>query len=928
MGSGGPALARADLLPQMLREWKVYAPSTALAGRDFNSTKKSRLCLCCASGQTRRLMADEDPRPTAPSSDLTPYVGREDELAQLRAAYDRVEQAGEPVAITLVGAPGAGKSRLIAELLRGLPPPKNGGPRVYSATARRQGLSYGVFSRLLKSRLGISEEMAQPVAVKRVTNEVSRILGHDKVDEVCFFLGQLMGVPFPESPLTEAALDDVAQAQALRRAIVRRFWEADAAHGPVCLVFDDLQFADADSLDLLDSLIQNVAARVLILGATTRELLSQREEWGRKPEGGSEFIELESLSHRAASDFIRRMLHRCDGGVPEALVDAAVRAAGGNPGQLRQMVRSYFDAGVLEEKTSGKWHVNLERLSTVRLPMTVDDAVALRISALSASERKVMEHAAAMGSVFWLGGLVALGRMDRSPPEIWSSGDAADVTQLQETLQRLVERDYLLVLEDAVFPDEREYVFKHNFEREKIATLTSTASARRYHQTIADWLAQKTTARSREEYLAMLASHLERAGSQTRSAFTFLDAGDIARRTFALRKASEYYEKGLELLGDDDARRRIDALHNHGDVLMLLGKTDEALSSFRQMLGVAFRLNLIGKGGAAHNRIGRLYRETGFLTEAARHLEAGRELFRMVGDRRGVAASGDDIGKLLWVRGEYDLALRELRRALDMRKELGDRRSIALSLNNIGLVWMDHGRPQNAKEALEAALAIRREIKDPVGVAESLTTLGALSIDQNQFESALSYFQEAHKASVEIGERTRIAECLTHIGETLQRLDKGDEAVATLEQAVELCVEIGDKLQLAEARRGLAKSYLLRGDLKKARKHIRASIDLFGQVRSKAHLAIALRTLGEVTGAGAWGAQYEERAVEYFMRSIALAKEIGNEIEVARSYLAFSNYVTTAGTYDDNSEIQNEAYKLRTMADEIFERHRIAAAES
>src|SRR5690606_40023550 len=56
-------------------------------------------------------------------------------------------------------------------------------------------------------------------------------------------------------------------------------------------------------------------------------------------------------------------------------------------------------------------------------------------------------------------------------------------------------------------------------------------------------------------------------------------------------------------------------------------------------------------------------------------------LFELAQDRRGVAASHDDIGRLLWLRGDYDAALKELRVALDMRKELGDRRSIALSLD-------------------------------------------------------------------------------------------------------------------------------------------------------------------------------------------------------------------------------------------------------
>lgn len=872
-------------------------------------------------------MGDTDSGLLPPGNLGARLIGREGPLEQLREAFRLTVDTRSVRAVTLIGANGSGKSRLIHEFLLDLEAPHEGGPRVYVARARRQGLSYGVFGSLLRARFGLSEDMPSAAARERLSSEVAEVLGDRKVGDVCFFLGQLVGLPFPESPLTEAATEDAGQARALRRALVRRFLEADAARDPVVLVFDDLQFADGDSLDLLGALLDQLTGPILIVCAGGRELLSGPEDWAARGGGRHDVIELDPLPPATAAEMIRYLLRRCEGGVPEALVEAGVRAAAGNPGQLAQMVRAYHDAGVLEEVSeSGGWRVNLDRLNTVRLPMSVDDAVAIRISALSPQERRVLEHAAAMGSVFWLGGLVALGRMDREPPELWSKDHDADLARLRDVLRQLVERDYLLELEDAVFPDEKEYSFKHNFEREKITALTSAAAKRRYHQTIADWLAQKSGARSQEEYVAMLAQHLERAGSLTRSAFTYLDAGDIARRNFATRKAHEYYAKGLTLLGDDDARRRIDALHNHGDVLCLLGKTDEALEAFRQMLGIAYRLNLQGKGGAAHNRIGRLHRETGFLDEGQQHLEAGLELFELAQDQRGVAASHDDIGRLLWVRGDYDAALKELRLALDMRKELGDRRSIALSLNNIGLVWADHGRPTNAKEALEAALQIRREIGDPVGISESLNTLGELAVDQNQFEQALAYFRESHQVAVEIGERTRIAAGLTNIGETLQRLGQGEEAIQILEKAVALSRELGDKLQLAEAKRGLAKSYLLNGDLKKARTQIKEAVDLFGQVRSKAHLAIALRTLGEVTGAGAWGGKHEARAVEYFMRSIAVGKEIGNEIEVARSYLAFSRYVTASAMYQTNPDIQREAEKLRAMAAEIFERHRIPAA--
>jgi tetratricopeptide (TPR) repeat protein len=499
---------------------------------------------------------------------------------------------------------------------------------------------------------------------------------------------------------------------------------------------------------------------------------------------------------------------------------------------------------------------------------------------------------------------------------------------LVATLDDLVARDYVLKLPDSSFSGEVEYVFKHNLERERIAQLTSGASARRYHQTIADWLAQKEGVRSQEEYCAMLAQHLEKGGSLARAGLTYLEAADLARQSYAARKAHDYYVKGLELLGDSDARRRIDALHDHGDVLTLLGKTDEALAAFREMLCIAYRLALRAKGGAAHNRIGRLHRDTGSLGLAQRHLATALALFELAADQRGIAACHDDIGKLLWMRGEYDTALEEMKIALDIRKELQDRRSIALSLNNIGLVWMDHGRPAKALEALEASLKIRREINDPLGIVQSLNNLGKLAQDREDNIEALRLFRESYEVAREIGERNRLAVVLTNIGETHYRLGDTNEAIRVLKQAEELCDELGDKLHLAEAKRGLAKAYLLQRDLRKAREAIKHAVDLFGQVRSKAHLAIALRTLGEITAAGAWGPGHEGKAIDYFMRAVALSKEIGNELELARSYRAFANYVTGSEHYRNNADIQREAQKLNQMADEIFEKHRRVAAQA
>jgi len=190
----------------------------------------------------------------------------------------------------------------------------------------------------------------------------------------------------------------------------------------------------------------------------------------------------------------------------------------------------------------------------------------------------------------------------------------------------------------------------------------------------------------------------------------------------------------------------------------------------------------------------------------------------------------------------------------------------------------------------------------------------------------LKLFREAHTVAHDVGEHNRIAGVLTNIGDALLRLRRTDEAISVLTEAEGLCDETGDKLHLAEAKRGLAKAYLEQKDLKRARDSIKRAVDLLGQVRSKPHLAVALRTLGEVTGAGAWGDGHEVKAVDYFMRSIAICKEIGNELEVAKSYRAFSSYVFGSLHYKHNADILREAKKLESMAEEIFTRHKIVGS--
>ncbi len=866
-------------------------------------------------------------------------VGRASELRELEDALWHVRATGSARIVTVLGANGIGKTRLVRDFLMKMRGNNaKDAPRVFRGSARDQGAAYGVFARVLRARFGIVEGMDPEAAKAQVRTQVAAVLEDRKVGDVVYFLGQLLDLDFQDSPLIKAVRSDAQQMRSLRRAIIKTFLEADAKSkgqltGPLVLLFDDLHNAHDESLDLLGTLMDTLEGQILIICLARPEMTARRDGWLRHGGERHSVIELSPLSDPEAATVMRDLLKPCgDEEAVEDLIDAASTLAGGSPALLEQMVRIFLDMGVLEVKDDfaeeESWTIHVEKLASVKLPLTVEDAVQARISALAHAERDLLERAAVMGGVFWLGGLLSIHRLDETPPEVWLVGDTPDVAQVKELLKELVERDYVLKLPDSTFAGDEEYVFKHNLEREALLKLTSPGAAKRFHQAIADWLAFKEHVQTQEEYVGMLARHREKAGSLVQAAVAYLQAADVARERYANAKAAEHYVKGLGLLkqgAEADAEQRIRALHHYGDVLQALGRNEEALAAFRDMLGLAFKLDLRAKGGAAHSRIGRLYRETGRLDEASRHLEAGLALFEGAADDRGIASAVDDIGKLFWLRGDYKNALENTQRALVMRRKIGDRRSIALSLNNLGLVYQDSGQFKLALDAFEQALRIRREIGDLVGVSISLNNLGTVAQDQRDDRRALELFEEAFDVAEETGDRNRIALILTNLGETHNRLGNPHKAVDFLKKAEGLADELGDKLGLAEAARGLGKAYLSQREFTKARECTARAVEIFREIQSKVQLGVALRSLGEVTAAGSAGGEGIKTARGYLLHSIVIFEEIGNEVELSRSCRAYADLLRGTPDFHADPQLQAEAIEYARRADDIFARLKISS---
>jgi tetratricopeptide (TPR) repeat protein len=863
-------------------------------------------------------------------------VGRAAEMRELDVALEEARDNGELRAVTVMGAAGIGKTRLVRDFLLRARGVDKMSARVFRGNARENGSTYEAFARALRARFGIVEGMDPEAAKAQVRAQVSAVLEDRKVGDVVYLLGQLLDLEFFDSPLLKAIEGDAQQLRAMRRAVIKGFIETDArrAEGTFILVLDDLQWGQDETLDLVTYLVENVKAPMLVICIARPELGARRDGWSRQGGAHHRVVTLAPLSETDGAAVMHDLLAPCgDDEAVEDLVDAACTLAGGNPALLEQMVRIYLDTGVLEatdDFDDEKWNIHIEKLETVRLPLTVEDAVQARIASLAREERDLLERASIMGGVFWLGGLLAIRRLEEPTPDVWASGDAPDLVRTREILKELRDRDYVLRLPDSTFAGDEEYVFKHNLERETLARLTPPAAARAYHQAIAEWLAFKEHVGTSEEYLTMLARHREKAGRGAQAATAYVAAADVARSQYANAKAAELYATALALLGaskEAGGSEAIGALHHYGDVLQALGRTEDAMRAFRDMLTRAFRLDLRAKGGAAHSRIGRLYRETGRLDRASAHLDAALALFQDAEDERGVASTLDDVGKLHWLRGDYPKALEFTEKALAMRRKLADRRSIALSLNNLGLVYQDSAQPLRALDAFEQALKIRREIGDLLGVSISLNNLGTVAQDQKDDLKALVLFTEALDVAKETGDRNRIALVLTNLGETYDRLGDADRAIGFLKQAEDIADELGDKVGLGEAVRALGKAYLAQREFTKARECTARAVAIFTEVESKVQLGVALRSLGDVTASGSAGGAGIREAAAHYKRSVTIFEEVGNEVELARSARAYAELVRTSDLAAD-SDAAVEGLAAGRRADEIFARLKLGNVEA
>ena len=438
------------------------------------------------------------------------FVGRKAELGVLTTLFTTCVEDSVAHAALVTGPSGFGKSRFALEFLRTV---KRESPSVTLWTAQGTALStgvvFGLLAQALRGVVGLHGAASLEANRERLRGYVCERVPEAARVRVTEFLGELVGVPFPddESSALWAARTD---ARLLREQMLRAWIDlvrAECSVRPVVLVLDDLQWGDAATLRCVTMALASFKDLPFFVLGLARPEVSRTFPKLWEEQGGLN-LRLKEMTRKAGAELV---IHALGARATPSLIDRLLTQADGHVLYLEELVRAVAEG---REATS---------------PETVLALVGARLSLHSAEARRVLRAASVFGDVIWSSGVAAL---------VTDSGEGEVARHLDE----LVEREVLTRRVESRFPGEVEYVFRHVLLREGAYAMLTDADRALGHRLAGEWLEQHG-----ETDPLVLAEHFDRAGSALRAAQMY---ARVAERAYGIGDsdgAIRHAQRGLAL---------------------------------------------------------------------------------------------------------------------------------------------------------------------------------------------------------------------------------------------------------------------------------------------------------------------------------------------------------------------------------------------
>jgi tetratricopeptide (TPR) repeat protein len=608
---------------------------------------------------------------------LTPFVGREHELALLIERFERAA-AAEGQAVLLSGEAGMGKSRIVQTLCERLSTPPHTRIRMQCSPFHTTSTLHPVIRHLEYAAGFLPEDL--PEARLGKLEALLRQAGNDPA-EILAALGPLLSLPASDGYASLELAAEQRQARALKTLVDQLL--GLAAQKPLLLILEDAHWIDPATRELITYTLARLADARILMVITHRT--DWQTDWARHPQ--VTVLTLTRLSRGQGAE-IARAAAAAD--LPEETVARILRRADGVPLFIEELTRSVVETGVAFGDTD--------------VPETLQASLLARLDRLGPEIKEIAQIAAVIGREF---GSELLGVV---------AGKSRDA--LAPALERLAASHIALPTGAA---QGGAFLFRHALIQDAAYQSLLLSRRRQYHSEIAQSLENRFPEIA-EAQPELIAQHYTAAAAAEQAILYWVKAGERALARFAYLEPVAHFQQALQL-----ARTLPESLPRSRQILSLLlflgdahlriqHHMQEALPIFTEAADLAkitdcpadLARAALGLEEAEHIMDAQVRNSAGLLEAALAKLGGV--------DNALHCRVLSHLGRALFKLGAVERATTLLREATDLARSLVDRRALleALDCEHIATA----GQPWTARQfqtrraTLDEMVAIAEEIGD------------------------------------------------------------------------------------------------------------------------------------------------------------------------------------------------------------------------
>jgi len=736
----------------------------------------------------------------------TPLVGRARELERIRHHWREVRTERARRLITVVGPPGIGKSRLLAEFTTASG--ADGAVHTGRCLPYGEGITYWPVTELIKSAANIlqSDDAETSLAKLGALLDGLPTTKQDELRTMAAALSNLLGIA--TTPRSTYAAGEISQAELHWG--VRRLFELLAVQRPLLIVLEDLHWAEPTLLDLVRFIVEGSSpARLLILASGRPELLEADHPVTHIESGFR--VEVEALEDSES----RRLLETAVGGIelPASLVETVLENAAGNPLFIEELARMLADEGLLGPDAA------TAELESLPVPANLQALIGSRLDRLPSAAKRIVQHAAIAGNVFWSGAVAEL------------SGSNGDLGQSLAELER---RDLIRRHELSSVEGEAEYAFKHVLIRDVAYSRLPKGRRVELHSRFADWVSALPGAE--EEFVEIVAYHLEQSCRLAReiarspieppilpAVAALTRAADKAERREGWREAGRYYVRALELVELSHPEAALEVRVRYGRSLAGVGEVRRACEELADAAEQAIGFGRPDLRCRALVTLGHIDHRQGRAADARSHLTEAHAIAGQIGDpaiqiraafgfsalkadfesapeeaaeelRNAIAVAEEIDDRALRVEGHLRLAFllfnmgdlveseRELLRCVELASEHGSHRDEARATFLLGLARYYRGELEEAERLNLQARDWLERTCEAYFQMQNFRALGVYALARDEPQEAERWLREAMPIALEEDGRY-VLEVYRYLTEALAFQGRVDDASALAEFA-------------------------------------------------------------------------------------------------------------------------------------------------